>query len=239
MELSFIRLFRLLKRDLVSKSKMLLLLIFSLAIIVALMMFVSTEEYCNPGNYIKIVDVIFFFALYMSGAILSASIFTEFRNPSSRSLYLSLPATHLEKWLSKWIICVPIHLSIAFLIIAITYMIMGNLLHNVWPECRFLPLNEINKNSFLQSFKVYFIFQSLCFLLGIIFGKNALIKTLATIAALILVFSGIMTGVIGIIFGDNPDSNLNIGLTILPNIAFIITPLLWLSSFFKLKEKQL
>jgi len=157
MELSLDRLIRLLKRDLLSNSRLFLLLAFSLAVIVALMMFVSTEEYCNPKHYIKIVDVIFFFTLYLSGAILSASIFTEFRNPSSRSLYLSLPATHLEKWLSKWIICVPLHLGLCFIIIIIMYLAMSNILNNIWSECRFLPLSEINKNTFFQSFKHRFI----------------------------------------------------------------------------------
>lgn len=239
MEFSMTRFGQLIKREFLIHARIFSLLSILIFLVGVLIMFMSTEEYCNSANDINIIDILVIAMIFVSGTILSASIFTEFRDPASRSLYLSLPASHFEKWLSKWIICVPIHLFVSTGIFVITYMLMGSILNKLWPECRFIQLSLIHIPIFSFLIKQYFIFQSLCFLLGIIYNKYALIKTLATSAIIIFLFSTIITLFIKVLFGENPNQELNINNVIFQNIAYILTPMLWIASYYKLKEKEL
>lgn len=238
MEFSIQRVIQLIKRDILINSKVFSLLIIFLSLIGPLIMFMSTEEYCNSKHNIDIIDVLLISVICISGIILSASIFTEFRSASSRSHYLNLPASHLEKWLSKWLICVPIHLCISTLIFIISYMIMGSIIHNVWPECTFAKLSFINFPELSNLIKQYFIIQSLCFLLGVIYNKYAVIKSLSTAALLIFLFSMAVVFFVRTFLANDPDAQLKVNLTIF-NISFVFTPAFWLASYYKLKEKQL
>jgi len=239
MNFSIHRLGHLIKRDILMNARLFSILIVSILLIVSLIMFISTEEYCNTDTLINVLDVIFFFSLFASGAIFSASIFKEFRQSGSRSQYLSLPASTLEKWLSKWILAVPVHILISFILITLSYTVMGNILHNVWSECHFIPLSEISRSEFSNSIKTYFIFQAICLICGIVYNKYALIKTLATALIIMLLFSAIMTILIKITNGAESNLDIHVGPDKLASISYFITPLIWLASYFKLKEKEL
>jgi len=245
MDFSISRLVQLIKRDFQINARVFILLILSLLIITSFIMFLSTEEYCNSDSPIIIVDVIFFVGLFMSGAILSSSIFTEFRHPSSRSYFLSLPATTTEKWLSKWIICVPIHLILSIFLIVISYKLFGNVLHNIWAECHFVSLLDLNsdkgrytslyKYNFIRALKIYFVFQAFCFLFGILYNKNSFLKTLISVLILCFVFK---SGT-NILFGTNPRWGVFVMSNSFANITYFLTPLIWLASYYTLKEKQI
>lgn len=239
MEFSLDRVIQLIKRDILINSKVFSLLIGFLFLLGPLIMFISTEEYCNTEHNINIIEVLLFSIVFLSGVILSASIFTEFRSPASRSHYLNLPANHFEKWLSKWLICIPIHLCVSTIIFIISYVIMGVAINKVWPECTFAQLSFINIFELSYLIKQYFILQSFCFLMGIIYNKYALIKSLATTAFLIFLFSMIVLYILRVINGDDPDTQTNISLIIFNNLAYLLTPVFWLASYYKLKEKQL
>lgn len=240
MDFSISRLVQLIRRDLELNSKALIFLIIAIPLSVVLIMLTNTQECYYPNREIKILDGVFFFSFLLSGTILSSSIFKEFRHPTSTSLYLSLPASHFEKWLSKWIICVPVHILLSLIIIILTYNTMANFIYSIWPKCHFMSLSITTKEESVIALNTYLIFQAACYFLGIVYNKNAQLKTLTTVVILLAIGFFILSLIIKIIYGADyrGQLRLNMNLDIIAKISYVLTPLLWLASYYKLKEKQ-
>jgi len=241
MDFSISRILQLIKRDLEIHSLALILFSIGISFSVILIMLASIQECDYPQREIKILDSVFFISFLMSGTILSSSIFTEFRHPTSTSLYLGIPASHFEKWFSRWIICVPAHILLSLAIILLTYNTMADIIYSTWPQCHFMSLSLTTREESLIALSTYLIFQSFCYFLGIFYNKHAPIKTLATVVILLGIGSFILTLIIKILYGAEyrGELRINMNLDVIAKISYSLTPLLWLASYYKLKEKQL
>lgn len=230
MELSFGRVLSLIRREVILNAKVFCLLAFALCAICAFIMFTSTEEYCNPGSYVNVTDIIYYANLFFGSLIFSASIFTEFRENNKRAMYLKLPASTLEKWLSKWLFAFPIYIVIATLLTFMTYTLFAYYLESLWSDCQFIPLSEtiFHFNAGSIKIKVFLIFQSIMFLLGIIYNKHALLKAIVTTVILAFIFTACMNW---LHMPNHADDR------IFHRLVFIV-PFIWILSYFMLKAKQ-
>lgn len=240
MEFSPKRFFSLMKRDFLLNRKSLLLLAIALASVTAMIMFVSTEEYCSSPSHIDLTDI-FDFVLFLGGIVFSVSIFIEFRNESHRTMYLNLPSSNFEKWLSKWIISLPLFILIATCIVLISYSAMSAMITNIWEECKFVSLKNTLLARGVSKFKFYLFFQSIAFLLGVVFNKHALLKAIPIGFILVFLFfyfqNKFVTSMLTTSYVTPEDFDYYNGMLI--NSLVYITPIIWLASYFKLKEKEI
>ncbi len=234
MEFSMTRVLSLLNREFILHRKVFFLLAIALCAVCAFIMFISTEEYCNPQSYVNITDIIFISIFMLGGTLFSNSIFTEFREATNRASYLNLPASTFEKWLSKWILAFPLYLIICMLLIFLTYIPVAYALESVWSECRFIPLAETFNLSFTYILKATILYQSCAFLFGIIFNKNAVLKSIAVAVVLSILFSLFMA-----ILVKFSSYSGKIQSESLFRVLIFFAPILWFISYILLKRKQI
>lgn len=241
MEFSISRVGSLMKRDIILNGKSFLLLAIAFSCITALIMFISTEEYCDSIIPTDLTEVILYSILLLGGLIFSVSIFTEFREESTRAMYLSLPSSSFEKWLSKWIIALPLFTLVSWCIISISYMVMGTIIENIWIDCQFLPLKQGINNSVIHASKVYLVFQSIAFFLGIMLNKHALLKAIPIGFLLFMLVGYFLEKLARASISTNylTKEHLELHSNIFINSLLFVIPIIWLASFFKLKEKQI
>lgn len=234
MEFSLTRVLSLLKRECILNGKVFLLLAIALCALCAFIMFISTEEYCNPQSYLNITDIIFISIFLLGGTIFSNSIFTEFREPTKRASYLNLPSSTFEKWLTKWILAFPVYLILSLILIYMTYIPVAYAIESVWNECRYIPLTETFGTSFKITLMTAILYQSFAFLFGIIFNKYAVLKSIAVAVIVSILFSLVMA-----IFVKFTSFSATIQAEAALQILIFFVPILWLISYFVLKRKQI
>lgn len=233
MEFSLTRVLSLLKRECILNGKVFLLLAVAVSALCAFIMFITTEEYCNGSHFIDITDILYISIILLGSTLFSNSIFTEFRQPTKRISYLSLPSSTFEKWLSKWILAFPVYLIISILIICITYFSVAYAIESTWSECRFIPLSNTFSKSFKFILLATLVYQSFAFILGILFNKYAVLKSIAVAAFISILFSlgmSILVKFTSISRTIETEAGIR--------ILIFLVPFLWYISFVLLKRKQ-
>ncbi len=233
--MSIRRVFYLLKRDFILYRKPILYLYLVLALITGIIMFISTEEYCNE-NQIDITIIIELFVILPAWFLISAGAFHEFRRDGTRSSYLLLPATTLEKWVVRWFECSIIFLFFAFITTILSYIVFGHLINQIWRECQFVSWTAILKFEFSKSLSI--TIQSLLFLFGIVFNRYGVAKSIFATSITVafgFFFIGLLPSLLGI---DKSTYELpqNWDSFRIFAVMFVLTILL--ASFYKLKEKE-
>lgn len=135
----------------------------------------------NDSNEGQII-INFGLILLIGGFIYSSLAFNEFSKLTTRSEYLSLPASSLEKLIVKWLYTNPfviIAVTATFLVIGSLFMpIIDNFLMNGYS-------NEIlTSKSYWNLVGVYFVVHSIFFFGSIAFNRGAIIKTLLYLLAI-------------------------------------------------------
>jgi len=128
---------------------------------------------------------VFIIGLFISGAVFSNTMFSEFSSPQSGMWLLSIPAKHSEKVISSILISTGFFLFIyilTFYIADFIYLLVTN-------KFSFESILNPFKNNFHQFFFIYLLFNGLILLGSVIFNKNSLIKTLLATALLFIVFN--------------------------------------------------
>src|SRR5579872_6599748 len=163
------RLFILILNDLRSHSKT--ILIFAVALLVFFL--ITPFEVTNsPDVYLAI--------LYIGGFIISSFAFKDCHHPQKAYLYLMLPCSNFERFLSKWLLT---SIGYAIILLAVYYLCL--LLHFVmllsWVNFGVfhyhIYLMDIFQISLWISIAKYIILQSVILLGAMTFKKYALIKT--------------------------------------------------------------
>ncbi len=200
------------------------------------------------SGFVKTFWAIFFFG----GFILTSRIFHELHSPEKSYQYLSLPASTLEKFLSRWLLSSLIYMVVTFLVLGLIGLLGGGLGAGLF-GVQFHPLNPLQLD-FIQLAGTYWVMQSV-FLLGAChFRGHNFLKTLLAlflIGVFIAIFTSLMTKFI--MAGQWPEhggfepeyfQQVPAFFTVtLPAIAktffwYLMAPFFLIVSYFKLKERQ-
>ena len=249
MQFSIDRLMRLMRRDWILYRKPILygmagVIVFLCAqVLIAVLQ--SDNGVLNTGEWLNWYG----FFLIGGGLILTSTIFWEFKEPASRSQFLILPASHLEKVFSRWLytlILYPLFLSLTFFVIYQATEVFS--IAEPWPS---------TPPEFAIMGSVYLLCHSVVFLGSIVFNKyvapksilSTLVVFLVTVFIAVFIFRGIFHNLFDgwtqrqeLRIEPNADFQMNIEENIFPILRnlVILIPMLLLTivSYFKMKEKQ-
>lgn len=202
---------------------------------------------------------IFYPIILLGGGFLFTSVaFSELIEDKSRQFYLTLPASNLEKFLSKLLVS-----SIAYTtFVVVGYFLFSLLvdgLTNYYYNYQFIPFAPFSGEYWLI-FKLYLTLQSIFLLGAITFRKYAFFKTMLIGATLPFVFGIISFLLLRLVFFDyfgfSPDMEGSINTNMQPSKGFesfgqnILWPLVqflfwvglpiffWVVAYFRLTEKE-
>jgi hypothetical protein len=229
------------------------ILIFLTVIIGVLLFQLMTSQ---SWQEIRIIDHPNFYdlALFILGISLTERIFREIHDEVKGPAYLTLPASTLEKFLSRFVLCtIIIFVGITMYLFLVSLSLGGvnNLLTGESNKF-FQPFNK----QILTTGWTFFISQS-CFMLGAIyFKKNSFIKTILSIVTYFLIFL-ILEAVIFKIFTGGPFGKIFFPYskfavknepfikalklsdnTIKIILWYFLAPIFWLIAYIRLKEKE-
>ena len=232
--------------------KVLLILILAIFLIGIPLAIFNPEQ--RPVNVIGSFSLI----LMIGGALLTSVAFYEFRKVSTRAHYLSLPGSSLEKMIVKWLYTNPIFIlvtSLVLMVLASLFMpILGNFTGHYYT-------NEIFTSTFYWKITgIYFIIHSVFFLGSIAFNRVSFVKTILSLIVVTAVLLVVNAFFFRIAYYDYFDGMFNfsppydeVGFGVkyrepseMPQVRFFIfifkyllAPVLWVASLFKLSEKEL
>jgi len=237
--------FGLLFREQTSKNLKLFLmgavLIFAVLFILDLIFIIpSTTHQVKFQNRLGIYHIF----IYISAFLLSSNWFTYLSKRSPETGNLLLPVSAFERILVAFLINVIIF-SMSYLLIVLSVEII---LFQDFTILQYLT----HLNDYYLYYSVLFLFQSLFLIGSLIFKKTAIIKTGFSIFVILIILQLINNLTINIVFRDIPNLinndvffNQNSEFSspgyfqIIQNyIIYLGFPLIWVASYFKLKEKQ-
>ncbi len=261
-QLNLNKVFLLLKRDWI-KYRTNIFLIFGGSYV--LLTLISMFLYMGGDGHFLIHEghtVFFPMLLIWLGAIMTSLAFRELNSSGEREFYLVLPASHLEKYLSKFIITaffLPLVILVSYFIFAKIY---DNTLVSLIGHAQDLKPFRLMDSGFegvpspAFYFLVYISVHSIFFLGAITFRKIQFMKTLFVGFFFMWFIVGISFFLFRMIFPDFFDGWTPIEPNFVPNeymkdlvennvervarfAAFIFFPVVfWITAYFKLTEKE-
>lgn len=195
------------------------------------------------------------FGLLAGGFLFTSVIFSEFANPVERAFYLGLPASNLEKLLSKLIISNFLFIIIAILVYFVFSIISNGIVNALTGVTlqSFQPFSESN----LEVIKIYFILHSIFFVGALVFPRFSLPKTILAVFIIGFLIATILGLVFRITFAEffetvftfddlqvsqpHPSTDRKIevfGDFMVWVFTYLTAPILWIVAFFKLSEKE-
>lgn len=231
-------------------------LIVGTAIFGFLILFALLQIY-TFGGYEGMNWTMFPVVIFLGGLTFTSVIFYEFNDKTGTHHYLSLPASTLEKFLSKWLITAVLFPLIASLLFWIYTKIGDAIYFNYDSESGYVPWKLTDWWS-IFFIKIYIVYQSTYLIGAIVFQKYTFFKT-SVFHWVYAIISVIITAILfRIIFADqfdglfsiNQDVNMQTSREVihfmendfLPMLEFalwfLVPPIMWVVGFFKLKEKE-
>lgn len=192
--------------------------------------------------------------LFLIGALRTAGSFGEFRRSATLQDYLLLPASHLEKWISRWFRSLPFYLITftgAYLIASLLLKVVMLAVHR-----ENIPLFDPFDPLLLQYWKWYVLVHAVMLIGAVQFNRNPALKTVGILLAALFTFALLTGGMQYALFRDlmkeglfssegshmlsiDPEYLMNLFRRIFPWVLWLfILPLLWWISFLKLNEKE-
>lgn len=199
--------------------------------------------------------VIFMNVYFLAGTIFTSTIFAELGDQKRAISALMLPVSHMEKYFVAWLYSL---LIFPIIYIVCFYGIAGLVIEikNSNSETKSSLLNVFNKEEKMWVvFPAYIFFHSICFLGAIFFKKLHFIKTVSVLFAAMIILYLINQPLLKIILGHDVAQSMPFTYTRIENVyariestalgstitgVMMITTvlLLWVSAYFKLKEKE-
>ena len=201
------RLGLLLKKEVLFENKKLLIGLGGVFILLTFFIFLSYADGGNTGDKFYVHDFWYKLILIGGGLIYTSTIFNELNDKLERASYLSIPASHLEKFTSKWLqtfIGFPIVFTIIYLIFSwIIYLLSGAFFESkIMPLELFSSSTDGHSNYIWVTIKSYLAAQSLFLLAAIAFRKFEFFKLLIVMFGLFIGFSFFAAILFRIIFAD-------------------------------------
>ena len=231
--------------------------IFALAIFgFFLIPYLNLDVHEDPTRH----EILYSLLLIGGGFIFTSIVFRELYTKPRGQFYLTLPASHLEKISSKWVlsaILYPLGITIGYWLFSSIANGLYEMLHGQSPDS-FLSYWQ-SENQRMLPF-VYIVLQSIFFLGAITFTRYNIFKTGFSLfiagLSLVIIFAMLLRLVLwkyfdGMQFPNQemrvlePSTSFQDFVTsTIPNIAyylfwFVLAPYLLLVSYFKLKEREI
>lgn len=130
---------------------------------------------------------LFYVVMFITGYILTSTIFSELHRPERSVYYLTLPASSFEKLFSGWL-----NTSIIFLVFSLIAYYVSYLLSSIfaywWFQVPFELKNVFNMG-FLEASKFYIVTQSVFFFGAVYFKGYNFLKTVLALFILLMFHS--------------------------------------------------
>jgi hypothetical protein len=200
-------------------------------------------------------SALFVVILLIAGTIYTSTIFADLGEKKKSIAYLTLPATHFEKYLVAWL-----YSFLVFLVIyAISFCLVVLFLLNIKPVSgQSEGVINLWQKQYLQMALIYAFLHAIAFWGAICFNKLHFIKTgfifFIFFGLLILFNKIILTGMIGRNVDVTPpfgslrfsDAGRQVEITLPyvrdnPMLTFLVlglTIVIWIAAYYRLKEKQ-
>ncbi len=235
------RLFKLLKRDVYINKSAILITSITIAAILLLYNLISPFNIHSINNH----PSMYYLILFLGGIWVTSACFRDVHDKKQAYFLLTLPASSLEKWLSRLLLTSVGFAVGALVVYSVIYWVIGLLTSLIFRQhlVLFNPFNPTIWRYILQ----YAVLQSVFFLGAIYFKKHSLIKT---ILALCLI--GIVLTIFGFFISLFTFKHIFMHFFIFPNFSdlhlfsfastlylliwALITPCCWLVSYQRLKE---
>lgn len=255
MKFNLSRFSALLYRDFVLYRKSVGLMILALCLFSAFLLFTGASENSSWAGYYLV-------GLFFVGSIFTASNFMDFRESTDRIVYLSLPASNLEKYATHFVYCI-----IGFPIIWMLTFWMSMMLANVMLEffttdmkyTMFNPFN-VEEGLTLVIMRYWLLAQSILFVFSIMFNRYAFVKSGFSFLLIAFGFIAICVIIFILIYGKflpifNGETDRLSGYIIEPKPStdsffdrmnliqqvltqYFLPPFLFVVAYFKLAEKE-
>jgi hypothetical protein len=224
-------------------------------------------NFTNPGLFSERAQVMYYFTtLFLSGCLSSGMLFSELGSKPKAISYLLVPSSSEEKFLTTLLFGVFVFFimcSSVFYIINYVAVTIANFKYGThWEVINLLSLNRYDNVFFdgpiTDIFYLYFPIQALFLLCSVYFKKYSLFKAIVSVGLLWVLFVVLFLFFRFLMppgrFADSINtyevieaSGDNKLISIPPIIAystfiffkFLVTPLLWATAYFRLKEKEL
>lgn len=256
MEFRLSRFINLVRRDFLLSKKLIFYGAVSLFILSGLCMWMVSDE-GDPYVPDEGGEIVYVLLLIVCGFFFVASIFRSYRTHPERIQYLSLPASHFEKFLSKWIYTLPGYIIFSFLIFSIGYFIFSYLIEQVFGAI-FIPYSDLGFKNMTYMVMGFIILHGFIFLFATMINRYPIPKIIIYGAGLICLSFFLFGIVYRIVFWDHfsgffqPSENMKYYKldtefkgkmeVFFENraIYFVmaIVPFLWFVSYLKIKEKE-
>jgi hypothetical protein len=219
---------RLILNDLRLRKKIIFISAATLIIFFALMPFHVTS---SLGFY--------FFILYIGGFYISSTAFQEVHDSRKAYLFLTLPCSNLERFLSKWFLT---SLGYALGLLAIYYAFSWiSFIVNAFIFHQYTQVFDITAPYLWLKIEKYIILQAVILLGAIYFKRHALIKTALCIGSLFLlysIFSALLTWMLCPGCFAYP-LTMQIILQTYHAFWLLLAPFCWLLTYYRLSESEL
>jgi len=249
------RFLMLFKKHSYEKGKEYILSILTITII-QIVLFIYAAYMNASGLKENYQQVFFIVGILLCGMIFTSIIFSDLNDKRKATSYLTLPASHLEKYLVNWLFSYLIFQLVFISVFYIaTYAVLSLGINEFGAGNK--AINIFNKeNQIYIVFYVYLLVHSLILYGAIFFKKKHFIKIILTLFILGLALTFINKLLLTIMIDENvmtepPFTNLRFlnenkfySIQIVESTLFTtsllaaIVILLWLSSFYRLKEKE-
>lgn len=200
--------------------------------------------------------ITFMNVFFLAGTIFTSSIFASLGDKKKAVPVLTLPVSHFEKYLVAWIYSLVIF-QLVFLICfyAITDLMISVKNTNSIIESELINVFDKNQKIWMV-FPAFIFMHSICFLGAVFFEKMHFIKTAAVFFIAMFILFLVNKPLGGLIVSQEisqaiPFASMHIdgipqrieattsGSLITGTMMGIIVVLLWISAYFKLKEKEI
>jgi len=190
----------LLKKEVLFENKKLLIGMGGFFVLLSLIMLSSIAS--RGGNFANWNVHGFWYStfLIMGGLFYTSTAFGELNDKLERASYLSLPASHLEKFTTKWILTF-IGFPLLFTLVYFIFSLIVSILSNAYYGASVAPLSLFGSEVSL-GLKSYLSAQAIFLLAAIAFRKYEFFKLSITLFGLFIAFSFFMGIVFRIVFAD-------------------------------------
>jgi hypothetical protein len=226
-----LRFSRMLLLDIVASARPLIIIAASVLVLALLAGF--------SGNAIG--NTFFGMVLFIGGVLITSSSFADLHDPRRCTAYLMLPASMLEKFLSRALLS-----SVGYTIAATALVWLSSCAAS--GLCRMmrgasLSFIDLTHPQIWKSICAFLVLQSLFLFGAVLFRKHAFIKTILGVGLLLLllmILSGVMFN-LGFFdaFRKGMDFSGNAQIDVLGNpvvnavMKYVLPPFLWIAAFFK------
>lgn len=139
------------------------------------------------------------FVFLIWGLLVTSDIFQDLHSSTTAYQSLTLPATSVEKFLTAWIITLPIFLLVSFAAILILSLITSLFYSIINSAVIFGPFISPFSPETISFASSYFLYNSIFLLGAVLFRKNNFLKTILAIITIVFSFILITTVVMFII----------------------------------------